>query len=100
MEAAGEAAEGPREMGHLQSGAGRPLFRCGEKVNYTPQAVGPGGREARGRRWVEHSSGGAETEVWRTERVAVRVQPAQGALQVGQDRNERVGREGDITDLS
>ena len=37
---------------------GRPLFRCGEKVNYMPQAVGPGGRE-----------GG--------------VQPAEGALQVG-----------------
>lgn len=32
--------------------------------------------------------------------VAVRVQLAQGALQVGQDGNERVGREGDITDLS
>lgn len=26
-------------MGHLQPGAGRPLFQCGEKVNYTPQAV-------------------------------------------------------------
>lgn len=30
-------------MGHLQPGAGRPLFQCREKVNYTPQAVGPGG---------------------------------------------------------
>lgn len=26
-------------MGHLQSGSGRPLFQCREKVNYTPQAV-------------------------------------------------------------
>lgn len=40
------AAECPREMGHLQPGAGRPLFQRREKVNYTPQAVGPGGREA------------------------------------------------------
>lgn len=63
-------------MGHLQSGAGRPLFRCGEKVNYTPQAVGPGGGEAPGLRWVEYSSeegGGADMEVWRTELVEVRV---------------------------
>lgn len=33
-------------MGHLQPGAGRPLFQCREKVNYTPQAVGPGGNRA------------------------------------------------------
>lgn len=45
-------------MGHLQSGVGRPLFQCREKVNYTPQAVGPGGREAAGLRWVQCSSRG------------------------------------------
>lgn len=49
-------------MGHLQSGAGRLLFRCGEKVNYTPQAVGPveWGRETHGDGGVEDREGGRE----------------------------------------
>lgn len=51
-----KAAECPREIGHLQPGAGRALLQHGEKVNYTLQAVGPGGREAAGH---DAAAGGA-----------------------------------------
>lgn len=50
-------------MGHLQPGAGRPLFQCREKVNYTPQAVwGLVAERQRGRGGHNIAAGGSGNE--------------------------------------